>query len=187
MKSFSWLVPLMCFSVLLCLSEFIPEKSVYLFCICVFIVVLAVYHALRPKAFLKRKICFGQRTVLFVTGIFHTGGVLMAFNIIVAPPSNHHTVCNWACLIKKKDSSLFFLFLHWWLSVKLCVCVVKVCRRWEVGVNLAVLTLTFTMVLKQVLHPSRTPLWAYTEAVTADKVIALIFYFSYFGADFFFQ
>lgn len=82
---------------------------------------------------------------------------------------------------------LFFFFLHWWLSVKLCVCVVKVCRRWEVGVNLAVMTLTFTMGLKQVLHLSRTPLWAYTEAVAADKVIALIFYFSYFGADFFFQ
>lgn len=43
------------------------------------------------------------------------------------------------------------------------------------------------MEFKQVLHPSRTPLWADTEAVTADKVIALIFYFSYFGADFFFQ
>lgn len=71
------------------------------------------------------------------------------------------------------------------MTVKLCVCVVKVCRKWEVGVNLAVMTLTFTMGFKQVLHPSRTPLWADAKAVTADKVIALFFYFYYFGADFF--
>lgn len=145
MKSFSWLVPFMCFSVLLCLSEFIPEKSVYLFCICVFIVVLAVYHALRPKAFLKRKICFGQRTVLFVTGIFHTGGFWWRSTSLWHRPliiTQSVTELAW---LKKKDSSLFILFyffvcLHWWLSVKLCVCVVKVCRKWEVGVNLAVTT-----------------------------------------------
>lgn len=97
-------------------------------------------------------------------------GVLLAFNIIVAPPSNHHTVCNWACLIKKKIPLLFFfytgdflwndafLFVYW--------------KSAEYGKSVLI-RLTFTMGFKKVLHQSRTPIWAETEALIADKVIVL--------------
>lgn len=90
-------------------------------------------------------------------------GVLSAFNIIVAPPSNHHTVCNWACLIKKKNPLLFFYTVNCLWSDAFVV-------KWKAAEHEASTSLCCWF-SQRVLKRSRVPVLPDTAALIADKIV----------------
>lgn len=163
MKTFSRWLPLVFF----CFVVFIwfHTRNECLIIVFVFSLYCSSWDLLctEPKSFSDKRDLFWSKDVAVCHRYHSHQGVLSAFNIIVAPPSNHHTVCNWACLIKKKNPLLFFYTVN-------CLWSDAFVFEWKSAEHEASTSLCCWL-SQRVLKRSRVPVLRDTAALIADKTV----------------
>lgn len=117
-----------------------------------------------PKSFSDQRDLFWSKDVAVCHRYLSHQGVLSAFNITVAPPSNHHTVCNWACLIKKRNPLLFFYTVNCLWSDAF------VFMEWK-STEFEASTSLCCWLSQPVLKRSRVPVLPDTAALIADNIV----------------